>query len=64
MIIVDHKTFRDNRGSYIPMGLEIRGKEWKQGLISINDGRYTFRVYITKQTHHKRNTLRLFVVQS
>ena len=43
MIIRDHKTFKDNRGSYTPMELDIMGKEWTQCSISINDGRYTFR---------------------
>ena len=43
MIIVKHKTFKDNRGSYTPMELDIMRKEWTQCSISINDGRYTFR---------------------
>tara|TARA_R110000772_G_scaffold49510_1_gene114027 strand:- start:1575 stop:2030 length:456 start_codon:yes stop_codon:yes gene_type:complete len=40
---IEHKVFKDNRGSYTPMPLDLLGIEWDQCSISINDGRYTFR---------------------
>jgi dTDP-4-dehydrorhamnose 3,5-epimerase len=43
MKIVEHKTFKDNRGSYTPFPLDVMDVEWDQCSISINDGRYTFR---------------------
>ena len=52
MILIEHKTFGDNRGSYTAFptveALELRPNEthyinWDQCSISVNDGRYTFR---------------------
>ena len=38
-----HPTFKDNRGSYTPVPLDIMDVKWDQCSISTNDGRYTFR---------------------
>ena len=38
-----HKVFKDNRGSYTPMPLDIMGIEWDQCSISTNNDKFTFR---------------------
>jgi len=40
---IEHKTFRDNRGSYTPIPTNVLGMEWDQCSISVNDMEYTFR---------------------
>tara|TARA_R110000744_G_C18922375_1_gene512021 strand:+ start:44 stop:499 length:456 start_codon:yes stop_codon:yes gene_type:complete len=40
---LEHKTFKDNRGSYTPLPLDTLDIDWDQCSISVNDGRYTFR---------------------
>jgi len=43
MKVVEHKIFKDNRGSYTPFPLDVMGVDWDQCSISINEGRHTFR---------------------
>jgi dTDP-4-dehydrorhamnose 3,5-epimerase len=43
MKIIEHKTFRDNRGSYTPISTSELNMKWDQCSISINDKEYTFR---------------------
>ena len=43
MITREHKTFKDNRGSYTPIPLNVLNEKWDQCSISINDNIYTFR---------------------
>lgn len=40
---IEHKTFRDNRGSYTPIPTNVLGMEWDQCSVSVNDMEYTFR---------------------
>jgi len=40
---LEHKVFKDNRGSYTPMPLDIMGIKWDQCSISTNDNKFTFR---------------------
>ena len=47
---IKHKVFKDNRGSYTPMPLDIMDIEWDQCSVSMNEGRYTFRG-LHYQTH-------------
>lgn len=43
MIKIEHPTYKDNRGSYTPMPLNVLNMEWTQCSISVNDNIYTFR---------------------
>lgn len=43
MEIIQHLTFEDNRGSYTPIPLDIKGIDWTQCSISINTKQFTFR---------------------
>jgi dTDP-4-dehydrorhamnose 3,5-epimerase len=43
MEIIQHKTFEDNRGSYTPILLDIKGIDWTQCSISVNTNQFTFR---------------------
>lgn len=43
MEVIKHNTFEDNRGSYTPIPLNIKGINWTQCSISINTSKYTFR---------------------
>ena len=43
METVIHQTFRDNRGSYTPVPLDILHTNWTQCSISVNDHSFTFR---------------------
>jgi dTDP-4-dehydrorhamnose 3,5-epimerase len=43
MEIINHKTFKDNRGSYTPISTSELNMEWDQCSISINDKEFTFR---------------------
>ncbi len=38
-----HQTFKDNRGSYTPVALNILDINWTQCSISVNDRAFTFR---------------------
>ena len=59
MIEINHLTFNDNRGSYTPIPLNVLNEKWDQCSISVNDKIYTpLEDYITKQIHHKKNTLK------
>lgn len=40
---IEHKTFKDIRGSYTPISTNELGLPWDQCSISINDKAYTFR---------------------
>jgi dTDP-4-dehydrorhamnose 3,5-epimerase len=40
---IEHKTFKDNRGSYTPVSTKTLGIDWTQCSISVNDKQYTFR---------------------
>lgn len=40
---IEHKTFKDNRGSYTPIPLIWNNEKWDQCSISINEQAYTFR---------------------
>ena len=40
---LEHKTFKDNRGSYTPISTSQLGIDWDQCSISINDKKGTFR---------------------
>lgn len=40
---IEHKTFKDNRGSYTPIPLIWNNVKWDQCSISINEQAYTFR---------------------
>lgn len=40
---IEHKTFKDNRGSYTPIPLLLNNVQWDQCSISINERAYTFR---------------------
>ena len=40
---LEHKVFKDNRGSYTPMPLDMMGIKWDQCSISTNDNKFTFR---------------------
>ena len=40
---IEHKTFKDNRGSYTPIPLIWNNLQWDQCSISVNDKQYTFR---------------------
>lgn len=40
---IEHKTFKDNRGSYTPIATNELDLHWDQCSISINDSAYTFR---------------------
>ena len=43
MQLIEHKTYFDNRGSYIPLSTSLEGIQWEQCSISCNEARYTFR---------------------
>jgi dTDP-4-dehydrorhamnose 3,5-epimerase len=43
MVLINHKTFLDNRGSYAPIPLNTLEKTWDQCSISVNDKKFTFR---------------------
>lgn len=43
MKIINHKTYRDNRGSYTAFLTNLKEIDWDQCSISVNDIRYTFR---------------------
>lgn len=43
MEIILHKTFDDNRGSYTPIPLDIKGINWSQCSISVNEKPFTLR---------------------
>jgi len=43
MIKVEHKTYRDNRGSYTAFPTNLENIQWDQCSISVNDARGTFR---------------------
>lgn len=43
MIKYEHKTFKDDRGSYTPINTKILEIDWTQCSISINDKQFTFR---------------------
>ncbi len=40
---IEHKTFKDNRGSYTPISTTELGQTWTQCSISVNDKEFTFR---------------------
>ena len=40
---IEHKTFKDNRGSYTPISTTELDLKWTQCSISVNDKQYTFR---------------------
>jgi dTDP-4-dehydrorhamnose 3,5-epimerase len=40
---IEHKTFKDNRGSYTPILTTELGLPWDQCSISVNDKAFTFR---------------------
>jgi dTDP-4-dehydrorhamnose 3,5-epimerase len=40
---IEHKTFKDNRGSYTPISTTELGQVWTQCSISVNDKEFTFR---------------------
>ena len=40
---IEHKTFKDNRGSYTPISTTELDLKWTQCSISVNDKEYTFR---------------------
>lgn len=40
---IEHKTFKDNRGSYTPVLINTLGIEWTQCSVSVNDNKFTFR---------------------
>jgi dTDP-4-dehydrorhamnose 3,5-epimerase len=40
---IEHKTFKDSRGSYTPLSTTELGMKWDQCSVSINDKEYTFR---------------------
>ena len=43
MEIINHKTFKDNRGSYTPISTSELNMKWDQCSISVNDNQFTFR---------------------
>ena len=43
MQILNHKTFKDHRGSYTPISTTVMDKNWVQCSISINEQPFTFR---------------------
>lgn len=43
MNTIPHQTFKDNRGSYTPVPLNILEIDWTQCSISVNDKSFTFR---------------------
>ena len=43
MEVIQHKTFEDNRGSYTPISLDIKGMDWTQCSISVNTNQFTLR---------------------
>lgn len=43
MKIINHKTYKDNRGSYTAFNTHLEDIDWDQCSVSINEGRYTFR---------------------
>lgn len=40
---IEHKTFKDNRGSYTPISTTELDLKWTQCSISVNDKEFTFR---------------------
>lgn len=40
---INHKTFKDDRGSYTPISTTVLDTKWEQCSISINDKEFTFR---------------------
>ena len=40
---LNHKTFKDNRGSYTPISTTVLDTKWEQCSISINEKEFTFR---------------------
>lgn len=40
---IEHKTFKDKRGSYTPILTDTLGMDWTQCSISVNDKKFTFR---------------------
>lgn len=40
---IEHKTFKDNRGSYTPVLINTLGIDWTQCSVSVNDNKFTFR---------------------
>lgn len=40
---INHKTFKDDRGSYTPISTTVLDTKWEQCSISINDKQFTFR---------------------
>ena len=43
MKVIEHKTYKDNRGSYTAFLTNLEKISWDQCSISVNDMRYTFR---------------------
>ena len=43
MIKHEHKTFKDDRGSYTPINTKVLDTDWTQCSISINTEPFTFR---------------------
>ena len=43
MKLLNSPTFKDNRGSYTPIQMDVLGIEWKQCSISYNEKKFTFR---------------------
>lgn len=40
---IEHKTYKDNRGTYTPVSIDTLGIKWTQCSISTNDNAFTFR---------------------
>jgi len=40
---INHKTFKDDRGSYTPISTTVLDTKWEQCSVSINDKEFTFR---------------------
>ena len=40
---INHKTFKDDRGSYTPISTTVLDTKWEQCSVSINDKQFTFR---------------------
>ena len=40
---INHRTFKDERGSYTPISTTVLDQKWEQCSVSINDEKFTFR---------------------
>ena len=40
---INHRSFKDERGSYTPISTTVLDQKWEQCSVSINDEKFTFR---------------------